>query len=280
MVNTEKEEQTHMASNGATAEALEPQQDAPEGEPGKRERSTIDFPYLDLDDAVEIAKAVHAVGGASCQWEQLAAHLGQAAKGGGFRMRVMTAKLFGYLTYDRGSITLTESGKRVADLDQEKAARVEGFLTIPLYKEIYEQFKGGALPAAGGLETAMVNLGVSQKQKDKARQVFQRSATQAGFFQYGTSKLVMPTIRASAATAQPVVIPSEPERKNKHEDDDRHPLIEGLLKELPEPQSEWTTEDRKKWLEMASTIFNVIYKDSDDSRGSLKVVVERTSAKQ
>jgi hypothetical protein len=52
-----------------------------------------------------------------------------------------------------------------------------------------------------------------------------------------------------------------------------------LLKELPDPQAEWTTEDRKKWLEMASTIFNVIYKDSDDSRGSLKVVVERNSAK-
>ena len=57
-------------------------------------------------------------------------------------------------------------------------------------------------------------------------------------------------------------------------------MIEGLLKELPEPQIEWTTEDRKKWLEMASTIFNVIYKDSDDSRGSLRVVVEKNSAKQ
>ena len=76
--------------------------------------------------------------------------------------------------------------------------------------------------------------------------------------------------------------PETTEKKKKREDDDaprRHPLIEGLLKELPEPQSEWTTEDRKKWLEMASTIFNVIYKDSDDSRGSLKVVVERNSAK-
>ena len=63
------------------------------------------------------------------------------------------------------------------------------------------------------------------------------------------------------------------------DDDQRHPLIEGLIRELPEPQSEWTTEDRKKWLEMASTIFDVIYKDSDDSRGSLKAVVEKNSAK-
>jgi len=38
-------------------------------------------------------------------------------------------------------------------------------------------------------------------------------------------------------------------------------------------------EERKNWLEMASTIFNVIYKNSDDSRGSLRVVVEKASAK-
>jgi len=272
-----------MASDQATAEVLDPQQpDSQDGDSGKRERSTIEFPYLDLDDAVEIAKAVHAVGGSSCQWDQLAAHLDQAAKGGGFRMRVQTAKMFGYLTYDRGTITLSDSGKRVADPEQEKAGRVEGFLAIQLYKAIYEQFKGGALPANTGLETAMVTLGVAQKQKDKARQVFQRSATQAGFFQYGTSKLVLPSIKVSAPAIAPVAEPEvEPEKKRKKEEDDaprRHPLIEGLLKELPEPQSEWNSEDRKKWLEMASTIFNVIYKDSDDNRGSLKVIFEKNSS--
>ena len=130
----------------------------------------------------------------------------------------------------------------------------------------------------------MGSLGVGSKVKERARQVFQRSATQAGFFAFGTNKLVMPSIRASSTPA--IITPEEeqeePEiekKKREPERERRHPLIEGLLKELPEPQAEWTTEDRKKWLEMASTIFNVIYKDSDDSRGSLKVVVERNSAK-
>ena len=59
----------------------------------------------------------------------------------------------------------------------------------------------------------------------------------------------------------------KPEKKKEKDDDRRHPLIEGLMNEIPEPQSEWTAEDRKKWLGMASAIFNVIYKDSDDSRG-------------
>jgi len=265
------------------ASATKAQPELVETPDGGRERSTIAFPYLDLDDAVEIAKAVHTVGGSNCQWDQLAAQIGAAANGGGFRMRVQTAKMYGLLTYDRGTVTLQPLGTRINDPEQEKAARAESFLTIPLYKAIYEQFKGGTLPPPSGLETAMATLGVAPKQKEKARQVFQRSATQAGFFAYGNSKLVMPSIKASANTT--VVSENEeeapePEKKRKEpERDKRDPLIEGLLNELPQPKSEWSTEDRKKWLEMASAIFNVIYKDSDDSRGSLRVVVEKTSAK-
>jgi hypothetical protein len=257
--------------------------EAPEQD-GGRERSTIAFSYIPLDDSVEIVKAVHTIGGQSCQWDQLAAQLEQSANSGTFRLKMQTAKLFNLLTYDRGTVTLTALGTRIADPAQEKSARAESFLVVPLYKAIYEQFKNGTLPPDSGLEATMVNLGVSPKQKIRARQVFQRSATQAGFFAFGTNKLVMPSIRvSSAATPAAENEKEEPEvekKKKEPERDRRHPLIEGLLKELPEPQAEWTTEDRKKWLEMASTIFNVIYKDSDDSRGLLKVVVERSSAKQ
>ncbi len=47
----------------------EPVEDKPveptEANEGERGRSTISFPYNDLDDAVSVAKAVHAVGGTS-----------------------------------------------------------------------------------------------------------------------------------------------------------------------------------------------------------------------
>lgn len=41
----------------------------------KRERSTIQFPYNDLDDAVAIAKAVYENAGISCAIDQLAAYV-------------------------------------------------------------------------------------------------------------------------------------------------------------------------------------------------------------
>jgi hypothetical protein len=193
--------------------------------------------------------------------------------------------MFGFVTYAQQTVTLTRLGNQLNDPQQEKAAKADGFLVVPLYNAIYEQYKGVTLPPNDALEAEMVKLGVAPKQKDKARQVFQRSASEAGYFWSGSNRLVRPAIKSSTPASTkteelPNDVDTEVQRKKPDEKKDRrHPLIEGLLTELPEPQSEWTTEDRKKWLEMASTIFNVIYKDSDDSRGSLKVVVERNSAK-
>lgn len=254
---------------------------------GKRERSTIDFPYLGLDVAVEMAKGVHAVGGSSCQWDQLAAKLDQAATGGGFRQRVMTAKTFGLLTYTQGTITLTKLGAQICDPEQEVAAKAEAFLAVPLYKAVYEKFKGGTLPPTSGLETAMVSLGVTPKQKATARQVFQRSATEAGFFAYGQSRLVLPAIKASAAAA--AVTPAdqsidEDKKKKKVEDDDEeelHPFIKGLLKKLPPPDSEWPNDKRAKWLQAAVNIFDLMYTESeDDSKRTITIGFQKDSARQ
>ena len=51
--------------------------------------------------------------------------MGQTAKGGGFRLRVMTAKTFGFVTYGQGTVTLTDLGQRLNDPQQEKAAKAD-----------------------------------------------------------------------------------------------------------------------------------------------------------
>lgn len=95
----------------------------------------------------------------------------------------------------------------------------------------------------------------------------------------------MPSIKGSLALApapEPGEEPKPNEKKKKREEEDvepAHPLIVGLLEELPKPKTEWPFEERKRWLEMVAGIFNVIYKDSDDNRGVLRVTVEKSSAK-
>ena len=254
---------------------------------GKRERSTIAFPYLDLDDSIEIAKGVHDLTGANCQWDQLAAKLDQSGTGGAFRQRVMTARMFGFITYSQSTITLTPLGSRLCDPQQEAAAKAEAFLNIPLYKAVYEQFRNVTLPPVPALENAMVGMGVALKQKDKARQVFQRSATQAGFFALGPNRLVIPAIRNSAAA--PAVNPADPaveddKKKKKTKDDDGeelHPFIQGLLKKLPPADSEWPNDKRAKWLQAAVNIFDLMYTESeDDSKRTITIGFQKDSARQ
>lgn len=232
---------------------------------GKRQKSTIDFPYLDLDDSVGIAKGIHDVGGSSCLIETLAGHLRQAQSGGGFRLRLICARIYGLVRYDKGEISLLELGNRICDPVQEKGARVEAFLTVPLYKAVYDKFRGTVLPPPSGIENTMVSLGVPLKQKDKARQTFMRSARQAGFFEYGGERLVMPsvkensTVSAPAATADLNQSRIQLEQVASRYQRTFHPFIEGLLQKLPPAEAEWPRDERKRWLQTAANIFDLMY---------------------
>lgn len=253
----------------------------------KREQSTIDFPYGSLDDGIAVAKAVHKLGGNQCRLDSLAAELGHdTVNSGGFRQKVSTAHSFGFTALSQGVVTLKPLGARVLDADQERAARVEAFLNVPLYTAIYEQFKNGPLPPPQGLEAAMVSLGVTAKQAPRARWAFQKSAKEAGFFAYGTTKLVYPALGAAAATAKTKEIEEPvPEAKVKGSNGGdggdgkkRHPFIEGLLETLPPAalgtaKTEWSLKERQDWLQTAAGIFNLIYTTKPDEQGVVSVSV-------
>lgn len=178
--------------------------DLPDQAGDGNDRSTISFAYTDLNNAIEIAKGVYNVGGTACEYDQLAAHLNVEAKGGGYRLRVNGATVYTLITYQRGGrITLTDLGRRVVDPQQERAARVEAFLAVPLFKRVYDDFKGSPLPPQAALERAIVAMGVGPKVADRARQVLLRSAKQAGFFELAEDRLTQPPLRADEKPAAP-----------------------------------------------------------------------------
>jgi hypothetical protein len=241
--------------------------EAPEQDEGN-ERSSIAFPYTDLDNAVETVRGVHAVGGTACDYEQLAAHLGLEAKGGGYRLRVNGATTYGLANYQRGGrITLTDLGRKMTDPQQERAARVEAFLTVPLFKRVYEEFKGSPLPPQAGLERAIKGFGVGAKVADRARQVLLRSARQAGFFELAQDRLTPPPVRPGETPP-----PDQEDKKGKGSrgsgdggDGGRgHPLIDGLIQTLPKPNTPWSSQERFNWLNMANSIFKIIYQTQDE----------------
>jgi len=238
-----------------------------------RGRSTIEFPYFDLDSAIEVAVAVHEVGGSSCDWDQLAAQMKQAPGGGGFRIRLMAARTFGLLTYDRGAVSLTDLGIRAVDPKFERSARVESFLTVPLFKGAYEKLKGGMLPPIAAIDRTIEGLGVPSKTKEKARQVFIRSAKQAGFFLCFRG-LTLPPIKLGAPQKD-----TAPAPQDKFNDGGRgvigggdgggptgvHFAILGLLRELPPPGTPWNAQKKERFLLAFKSTIDVIYPEEEAS---------------
>jgi hypothetical protein len=244
-----------------------------------RGRSTIEFPYLDLDDSVEVAKTIKEKIGTSCQREQRAGALGVSSTGGGFNLRLGTAKMFGLIAYERGNIQLTPLGIRITDAHQEKPARVEAFFKIPLYIKLYDKFKSTSLPPTAGLEGEIVTLGVAPKQKDKARQAFLRSAKQAGFFEFSGDRLILPAGNKATVERKEEKPPTNSNtNQNSQSQSSYPPFIQGLLEELPPAGGDWTKEERRKWLQLAALAFDLMYKDSGKTPGSITVEIGAVSS--
>lgn len=270
-----------------TGDVLKEEQDASQPEDkAKRQRSTILFPYQDLADAISVAKGVHTLGGSSCDIDQLAAKLGHTVTSGSFQQRLNTARIFGLLTSSKGKVTLTALGTRIVDSQQERSAKVESFLNVPLYKKVYDHFKGASLPPPSGLDAMLVSFGVAPKQKETARRAFNRSAAQAGFFEIAQDRLTSPSLKGSG---EPLPSGNEEgqsdadgKKKGTNSGDGgngtRHPLIDGLIKALPAGGEDWPLESRKKWLQAAAMNFAFVYtdskRDSTEDQESLKVSIE------
>src|SRR3984893_9745944 len=150
-------QESPMADNGNAPTAGEQQ-----GAERKRFRSEIEFPYSDLESAVEIAQTIHDKAGSSCETDELAAWMGQTASGGTFRTRLGAARLFDLIETGQGRVTLTQLGRDALDNSgKERAARITAFLNVQLFAAMYEQFKGNALPPPPAIERQVEQLGVS-----------------------------------------------------------------------------------------------------------------------
>jgi hypothetical protein len=235
------------------------------GEASKRFRSEVEFPYSDLQSAVELAQTIHEKAGSSAETEELAVWMGQSANGGTFRTRLGAARMFGLVETGQGRATLTALGRDVLDgSGTERGARVTAFLNVELFNIMYDKFKGSILPPPAAIQRQMEELGVSPKQLDRARQTFAKSAQYGGFIDASSGRFVKPGIPGAGKTEH------ESERQLKKTgggggNDDTpavDPIIAGLLKRLPKSGEVWPEGERKLWLQLLEGSFKLIYKDN------------------
>jgi hypothetical protein len=234
----------------------------------KRQRSAVAFAYMDLTDTMAVASAIHEhVGNGDCDEHQLSAWIGKSHKSSTFRILLSTARLFGLIEADAQRFKLTPLGRRAVDPTQARDARARAFLSVPLYSIIFENHKGGVLPPAAALEREMAEIGVAGKQIRTARLVMERSAQYANFTEHGKDRWVMPGIAPNGERGEQPPKVDDPGKRNSGGDGgdgtkELHPFIEGLLRTLPDPDSEaeWPLDKRVKWLQTAANIFDLIYK--------------------
>ena len=114
-------------NNGGTVEKLDASDAAGKA---KRQRSSIAFPYMDLNEAVNLARAIYNnVATNSCTVEQLAPWMKQSSTSSAFRNRLGAARLFGWRTLIApDAIRLTEIGRMVVDPLREREGRARAFL--------------------------------------------------------------------------------------------------------------------------------------------------------
>jgi hypothetical protein len=143
----------------ATIKAVsQPEEDPKAGK--ARPKSGTKFPYYDLEDAVTVAKTIHEKAGGLCDRAQLATVLGhKGVNSGAFLTRVSAAKMFGLIEQTEDfRFRVTPRGQAiVAPVRDELAeqAKVQAFLSVDLFKKIYDQFHGTTLPPEVGLKNLL-----------------------------------------------------------------------------------------------------------------------------
>lgn len=262
-------------------EKVEPleSEDDDAGEEGKRQRSTIGFPYADYESAAALSAAIHGnVGHGECSSGQLAAWTNQSAKSSGFRTQISAARLFGLIeSDDADSLRLTELGRRVADPVQARAAKAEAFLKVPLFKALHEKYKDGVTPPSAALEREIAAMGVAEKQKARARQVFESSAQQTGFREAAPNRLVMPAVVVKPA--------AHDEDKNKRKNGggeggdngglNLDPLLVALLHKIPEHGHEWPAEKRLRWFRTFAMNVSQVYDPEEGEPVELQIELKK-----
>jgi hypothetical protein len=140
---------------------------------------------------------------------------------------------------NRNVLALIRTGAVLSELEAldgtgvEQAARVTAFLNVELFRALYDQFKGHALPPRPAIERQIEQFGVSPKQKERARQTFMGSAQYAGFIDASSGRFVKPGIPQKEDVA-----PQQEDRGSGGSDGSGgelvlDPLLIALLKKVP-----------------------------------------------
>jgi hypothetical protein len=257
----------------------------------KRTRVTAEnrYPIYDILQGLEVAKAVKEQGGDDCSPEQLGGFLRYTnTTGGGFVQRVASARAFGLIETISGRYRSTARAEAalypITDADRDQAL-IDAFFAVPMYRTLYENFKGQRLPEELGLKNLLrTRFGVPVGYRNaQAVRILMQSAEQAGLFKVNNGQrthFILPPIAAGKASTDQVKGSNGPNTDsgngtgsgsgsgNGSGHGSGSPgvlpitthgfMIDGLWQELPSGQ-EWNNAEFSQWLDLLTRAIRVHY---------------------
>lgn len=108
-------------------------------------------PALNLEEAIDIARKIHAMPGGEAPYSAAPDITGNSEKSSVFGKRLMALRDFGVAVFDEKKkiVSITELGQTIVaprDEDEHLKALARSFLSIDLFAKIYEKIRGRALP--------------------------------------------------------------------------------------------------------------------------------------
>ena len=120
-------------------------------------RSTFRSVTYDLDAAVAVARYVSG-SDAGVSSQELAPALGYSGvRNGAFLTRLANARLFGLVVGSSSQVTLSDRGRRALSPDgaESAAARAEAFLSVPLFRAVFDHYADRRVPGPEDLESVL-----------------------------------------------------------------------------------------------------------------------------
>lgn len=179
----------------------------------KRVRSPYLFPAYNFELALHIAERVETDGAGSLSEETLAIALHLSAKSSGFILKALTSRQFGLLTKQGEILSTTPLAKRIfkpTSEDEKRKAMAESFMTLPLFREVTNRFKGQPLPQGQTLRNILEReFGIDSKRVSDAERVLLDSARAAGVLINSGGNTYLSVERASTTPSVPSIKPTE-----------------------------------------------------------------------
>lgn len=267
----------------------DPKPDPKAGQP--RRVSGTPAPYYNLDQSIQVARVIHEQAGGSCERAQLASLLNyNGVKNGAFLTRVSAAKLYGLIDQEGDQIRTTDRGRTVIapvlPSDAEKA-KMDAFLNVTLFKNVFEEFNGRELPLEVGLRNLLATkYSVVPDRIGPTVSIMLDSAEQAGFFKVAgnRTKMVKPLLLGTmlpppqhdagmngGAKDQPAGKTEEPVQRHGGgggggdggDGGGIDPAIMGLLRRLPPAGTVLTTKRREDLIDAFTATVKFLYPEAE-----------------